>query len=292
MPKAIAKENTYLKAKILGTQDLTNAEKIKVPEGHVFYIYSYAPAQNQHTFMELASPLGSMDGETKLQKVYAYDAHVDIEGEPDKPAGGGPGQLDITKVIKLNVPYFMQLDNDPTVFGPGWRQCNTTSCTMLADYLLQGKLSEAAAQKGYPEPESLYMRIVKKYGDTTDHGAQTKALKELGIESYFSSSLSPQDMLLSLSNGIPVVVGFAYKSSGHICCVAGHDPVNRRYLVHDPYGIRHGSSDAYDVGAPAAFDPYSYDVMQRIYWDQGGEAGWGRIVTSVGGKPTGLPTGL
>ena len=292
MPKAIAAGNTYLKSKILGSQDLKNAEKIYVPKGHVFYVNRYAPAQNQHTFLELASALTTMDGTIRLQQVYGYGPHLKIEGEPDKPAGGGKGRLDTTKLIKLKVPYFMQLDNDPTVFGPGWRQCNTTSNTMLADYLLQGKLTQAAKAKGYPEPESLYMRIVSKYGDTIDHVAQTKALKELGIESYFSYSLSPKDLMLSLGYGIPVVAGFAYKGSGHICCITGHDPVRRRYLVHDPYGIRHGASDSYDVGVPAAFDPYAYETMQRIYWDMGGEAGWGRIVTSVAGQPTALPKNL
>lgn len=292
MPKAIAEGNTYLKAKILGSQDLKNSEKIYVPKGHVFYVSRYAPAQNQHTFLELASPMTTMDGKTRLEEAYGYGPHLKIEGEPDKSLGGSAGKLDSTKLIKLNVPYFMQLDNDPTVFGPGWRQCNTTSNTMLADYLLQGKLTQAAKAKGYPEPESLFMRVVAKYGDTTDHDAQTKALKELGIQSYFSYSLSPKDLMLSLSYGIPVVVGFAYKGSGHICCIAGHDPVKRCYLVHDPYGVRHGTSDSYDVGVPAAFDPYPYETMQQIYWDMGGEAGWGRIVTSVGGQSTSLPTGL
>lgn len=292
MPKAIAEGTTFLKARVLGAQDLKDSEKIRVPKDHVFYISRYAPSQNQHTFLELASPLTSMDGKTRLQEVYGYEPHIKIEGEPEKATGGVAARLDTTKTIKLNVPYFMQLDNDPGVFGPGWRQCNTTSNTMLADYLLRGKLSQAAKAKGYPEPESLYMRIVAKYGDTIDHSAQTKALRELGIESYFSYSLSPKDLMLSLSYGIPVVVGFAYKGSGHICCIAGHNPAKKCYLVHDPYGIRHGTSDSYDVGVTAAFDPYPYDTLQQIYWDMGGEAGWGRIVTRVAGQSTGLPEGL
>lgn len=290
MPKAIAEGNTFLKSKVLGSQDLKASEKIFVPKGHVFYVTRCAPASNQHIFLELASPLTSMDGKTRIQKVYAYDPHVKVEGEPnEKPLGT---RFDPARLIKLDVPYFMQLDNDPTVFGPGWRQCNTTSNAMLADYLLKGKLSETAKAKSYSEPESLYMRLVARYGDTIDHVAQTKALKDLGIDSYFSRSLSPQDLMLSLSHGIPVVVGFAYKGSGHICCVAGHDPARKVYLVHDPYGIRHGASDSYDVGARADFDPYSYATMQQIYWDMGGEAGWGRIVTAVGRQSTGLPANL
>ncbi|MDB9525594.1 C39 family peptidase [Oscillatoria sp. CS-180] len=296
MPKASALGNTFLKSQPIASQDLRNNEKIYVPKGHEFYITRWAPHRNQHVFMELASPLTTRDGVTRIQKVYGYDPHIKIEGEPDKSTGGGTrvGKLDTTKLIKLNVPYFQQMNNDPTIarIGAGWRQCNTTSNCMLADYLLQGKLSQAAKQKGYPEPESVYMRIVAKYGDTVDHNAQTAALKEIGIDSYFSRSLSSQDVMLSLSYGIPVVVGFAYKVSGHICIIVGHDPVRRVYLVHDPYGIRYGSSDSYDVNAWAAFDPYSYGTMQRIYWDMGGEAGWGRIVTRVNGQPTGLPTKL
>jgi hypothetical protein len=99
-------------------------------------------------------------------------------------------------------------------------------------------------------------------------------------------------LLLSLKASVPVVVGFAYKSSGHICIVVGHDPAKQAWLVHDPYGTRHGASDSYDVGIGGEFDPYSYSTMQQILWDQGGEAGWGRVVTRVKGQPTGLPTGL
>ena len=293
MPKAKALGSTFLKTEPISSTDLSDKEKIFVPEGHEFFIYRYAPDRNQHVFMELASPLATMDGNTKIQKVYGYDPHIEIEGEPTESAGGKDGlPLDTTKPIKLQVPYFRQNDNDSKVFGAGWRQCNTTSNCMLADYLLQGALTKAAKDKGYREPESVFMRIVAKYGDTIDHGAQTKALKEIGINSYFSYSISSKDVMLSLSYGIPVVVGFAYKSSGHICVIVGHDPAKRVFLVHDPYGIRYGASDSYEINAWGAFDSYSYGTMQRIFWDMGHQAGWGRIVTSVNGQATALPTGL
>lgn len=280
MPKAIAEVETFLKAKLLGAQDLRDSERIFLPQGHEFYVTEFAPTRNQHWQLTLASPFTARDGKTKLQQVFAYDPHVKIDGEEAR------------KTIKLNVPYFSQINNDAAVFGPGWRQCNTTSNCMLADFLLKGAITKLAKSKGYPEPESVYMRVVSKYGDTIDHNAQTSALKEIGIESYFSQALSAQDLMTSLKKGIPVVVGFAYKGSGHICVVVGHDPQKQAWLVHDPYGTRHGASDAYDVGVGGAFDVYSHDVMQQIFWDMGGEAGWGRIVTSVRGKPTGLSAGL
>ncbi|MBD2177451.1 C39 family peptidase [Pseudanabaena sp. FACHB-1998] len=280
MPKAIAEADTFLKKKLLGSTDLADSEKIFIKKGQTFFVTEYGPDRNQHLSMTLASPLPAKDGKTMLQKVYAYDPHVKIEGE------------DLNRLIKLPVKYCCQLDNDEAVFGPGWRQCNTTSNTMLADFLLGGELTRQAQAQGFPEPESVYMRIVGKYGDTTDHDAQTWALKEIGIDSYFSYSLSANDLLLSLKANIPVVVGFAYKGSGHICIIVGHDPDKKVWLVHDPYGTRHGADDSYDVGVGGQYDPYDYSVMQQIFWDSGGEAGWGRIVTSVKGKPTGLPSGL
>ncbi len=282
MPKAIAQADTFLKKKLLGSTDLADSEKIFIKKDQAFYVTEYSPDRNQHLFLTLASPFPAKDGKTQLQKVYAYEPHIKIEGQ------------DLNQLIKLPVKYCSQLDNDTSIFGPGWRQCNTTSNTMLADYLLGGELTRQAKAGNYDvaEPESVYMRIVVKYGDTTDHDAQTWALKELGIESYFSYSLSAKDLLLSLKANIPVVVGFAYKGSGHICVVVGHDPTNKVWLIHDPYGTRHGASDSYDVGVGGAYDSYSYDVMQQVFWDSGGESGWGRIVTSVKGKPTGLPSGL
>ncbi|MCA6574718.1 MAG: C39 family peptidase [Pseudanabaena sp. M53BS1SP1A06MG] len=280
MPKAIAEADTFLKKRLLGSTDLADSEKIFIKKDQAFYFTEYSPDRNQHLFLTLASPLPAMDGKTQLQKVYAYDPHIKIDGENLNP------------LIKLPVKYRSQLDNDPSIFGPGWRQCNTTCNSMLADYLLSGELTKKAQVQGFPEPESVYMRIVRKYGDTTDHDAQTWALKEIGIDSYFSYSLSAKDILLSLKANIPVVVGFAYKGSGHICLIVGHDPTQKVWLVHDPYGTRHGASDSYDVGVGGAYDLYSYDVMQQIFWDGGGEAGWGRIVTSIKGKPTGLPSGL
>ncbi len=280
MPKVFVEANTFLKKQLLGSTDLSDSEKLYMEKGRTFHVTHYAPDRNQHLFMKLASPLPAADKVSRLEVVYAYAPHVRIDVEEQNQR------------IQLPVKYFSQLDNDTRIFGPGWRQCNTTSNAMLADYLLKGELSRQARERGLSEPESVYMRIVAKYGDTTDHLAQTRALKELGIDSYFSYTLSANEVLESLRAGIPVVVGFAYKSSGHICVIVGHDPVQRHWLVHDPYGTRHGASNNYDVGVGGAFDPYTYDTMQQIFWDMGGSSGWGRVVTSVQGKPTGLPLGM
>ena len=280
MLKVTVEATTFLKKQVLSPQELNDAEKCFISKGQTFDVLDYALDRSQHLYLKLASPMTAKDGKTQIQQVYAYDPHVTVTGE-------GANQ-----VIKLNVPYFSQLNNEQTFFGSGSRQCNTTSNAMLADYLLKGELTQKAKKQGLAEAESVYMRLVQKYGDTIDNNAQTQALAELGIESYFSDTLSAKELLLSLKTGIPVVVGFAYKKSGHICLLVGHNPVKKVWYVHDPYGTRHGTSDSYDVGVGGAYDTYTHETMEKTFWDIGLQNGYGRVVTKVRGTSTGLPTNL
>ena len=272
--------DTVFKTDVASAQDLDPSSKVQIKAGTRLAVNSVAPDRFQHVRLELTSPLLAEDGSTSLTRICAYQPHLEIEG-------GNP-------VIKLAAPYYSQTNNDwHPGFGNGYRQCNLTSCTMLADFLLNGELARQAKEEGLHEPESLYQRVLAKYGDTTDHNCQTQALRDFGIESYYTQQkLSADDLLLSLSKGIPVVLGVKYKTGGHIVLLVGHDPDRRLWLVHDPYGTRHGSSDSYDIGIGGAFDAYSYSSFDRIVWDRGAGTGDGRIVTSVRGKPTGLPTGL
>jgi len=275
-----ARIDTLFKQNPVGSQDLEASEKVLVKAGTRIPIRAVSPDRYQHVKLQLLNPLLASDGSTSLSTVYAYQPHVQIEGLP--------------QAIKLAVRYRGQTDNDwhPT-FGNGYRQCNLTSCTMLADFLLAGELTRAAAAQGLKEPESVYQKLLAKYGDTTDHNCQTRALKDLGIDSYYTQqTLTADDLLLSLRQGIPVVIGMKYKTGGHIVLLVGCDPDRQIWLVHDPFGTRHGASDSYDIGIGGAFDEYSYDTFDRLFWDRGAGSGDGRIVTSVKGKPTGLRAGL
>jgi hypothetical protein len=275
-----ARIDTIFKNNPVGSQDLEPSEKILVKAGTRLPVSAISPDRFQHVKLQLITPIQAGDGTTELATIYAYRPHVVIEGLP--------------QAVKLHVKYRGQTDNDwhPT-FGNGYRQCNLTSCTMLADFLLDGELSSMATAQGLREAESSYQKILAPYGDTIDHNCQTKALKKLGIESYYvQQSISADDLLLSLSMGIPVVIGVKYKDGGHIVLLVGHDPDRQLWLVHDPFGTRHGASDSYDIGIGGAYDEYSYDTFDRIFWDRGAGSGDGRIVTSVKGKATGLKTGL
>ncbi len=98
--------------------------------------------------------------------------------------------------------------------------------------------------------------------------------------------------MLCLKAGYPVVLGLAYKSSGHMVLATGFDLNKEQILIHDPYGIRHGTSNSYEIGANGAYDPYSFGTLEQIWLDMGAEAGWGRVPVAVDNKKTGLPDNL
>ncbi|MGK7910343.1 MAG: C39 family peptidase [Synechococcus sp.] len=190
------------------------------------------------------------------------------------------------QLLKLDVKYYSQLDNATDVFGPGSRQCCTSSNAMLLNYLLDGELDVLALQRSQSQAESVYDDFVARYGDTTNHDAQTKALNDFGVNSYWSTSLSQEFLLKSLKANVPVVIGVLYKRSGHIVVVVGHDPAQSGFLIHDPYGTRQGTSNRYAIGQGGEYDLYTYSTLKTLFDPK--KNGWGRVVTSVKGTPTGL----
>lgn len=169
--------------------------------------------------------------------------------------------------LRLNVLYETQLDNSEDYFGAGWRQCNFTSHLMLVRFLKKDNTPELEEQLA----ASWYI-----YGDTTDHDACTKCLKKFDINSEWHYDLSRRRIMDQLSQGFPVPLGLAYKSSGHIVIATGYNEDG--LLIHDPYGIRDGANDYYDVGANGAYDYYSWAVLDQVLFDGGASSGWGRIV--------------
>jgi len=286
MPVIKAKASTWLKRFDADSSKLANTDKIKVDLGESLG-GTIDFAKGQSMSIKLAGDFakhGLKSGETWYfwASDWEVPSNIGLAGKPPTPS-----------TIKLKVPYFAQIDTRPD----GWRYCCAHSNAMLAAFLLGNDYDRQA--QSYRQPEQFYIDELDQFGDTTDHNANTETLKALGINSYWSVTLSPKDIQASLISGIPVVVGFAYKTSGHICVIVGRDGGD--YLVHDPYGRRNGVSNSYfihstDKGREGAYDRYSANALDAIFWDQGGsnrESGWGRIVTSVKGKPgIGLGSGL
>lgn len=196
------------------------------------------------------------------------------------------------KTVKLDVSYFNQGNNADNYFGSGSRQCCLTSNAMAANFILEDRglesLEQRAKRLGFFEAESAYGDILKIYGDSTDHTANTAALRKFGLDSYFSTSLSVENAIASLDKKLPMPVGLHYKSSGHIVCLVGYNADEEYFWVHDPYGIRAGRADYYEAigGQSGKYDHYSFDIMEDL-WSSMND-GWGRVFTAIGGRATGF----
>ncbi|TAG98731.1 MAG: hypothetical protein EAZ18_00195 [Oscillatoriales cyanobacterium] len=260
-----ANVNTIFKKYSGDSRILEASDKITVKVGKAFEIETIVPDRDQHSKIAFKEPVEGW------KEAYIYQPHW---------------TLPTSSNILLMAPYFSQLDNDS---GEGYRECCGTSNAIMLNFLLAKAVSfsERAANKGI-EPETVYFDVLRNYGDTTEHDANTKALQEFGVESYWATNLSFEDLLKSLRAGIPLVMGLHYKNWGHIVCAIGYDFSRNSTVIHDPFGARAGDSDDWAAtgGDSGKADPYSDRVLQSLWCN--GSDGWGRIVTSVMGTKTGL----
>lgn len=194
-------------------------------------------------------------------------------------------------VDDFTLPVNHAIQNNNTG-GEGYRECFMTSCTMLADHVLRGELTRQAQEQGLREPEDVYFQHMD--GDTTDAAVHIRALARMGINAYFSTTASLNDVSHSLYRGIPVPCGMAYKASGHWVLINGRDP--QGFDVLCPYGIRNGASNTWTqifrVNADASPDSMSWSLLKQIFVDLGPEAGWSIFCTKVKGISTGVKAGM
>jgi hypothetical protein len=170
--------------------------------------------------------------------------------------------------IRLKVPYYQQVDNQ---YEP-MRTCNTSSCAMVARFL-------GAKITG----DDAYYSIVRKYGDTTDHSAQTRALAEIGIRSTWHTNLSYTDLDKSLQVGLPIVIGILHRGSlnsptgGHMIVVIGRSS-SKDYICHDPFGSLLDAGGGYtgNVNNGNAVI-YPRHILNRRWLPEGSNSGWGRL---------------
>jgi len=208
-------------------------------------------------------------------------------GSPSPPNPLGiwmplPGVTDFTIPVK----HYTQNDN---AGGRGARECFKTSCTMLSDHVTKGKLSKLQKERGLPEPEDVYQSYMD--GDTTEPATHQRALKKLGIDAYFTTTVSIADVEKSLDLGIPVPIGVKYKGHGHWVLVNGRGPSGWDVLC--PNGVRDGATDTwiqlFQTEANAQPDSFSKGLLKAIFTDLGDEAGWAVFVTAVNGISTRVP---
>jgi hypothetical protein len=165
--------------------------------------------------------------------------------------------------VRLNVPYESQLDN---VREPE-RSCNTSACSMAARYIKPGCVRN----------DDELRKLVDQFGDTTDHGALTKALLCVGVRSQWHINLDFVDLDRELTAGRPIVIGVLHRGSadnpkgGHMVVVSGYNKDTDKYILKDPFGeypyTTDDSGDGYEI---------SREWMRNRWLVRQPKNGWGR----------------
>ena len=165
--------------------------------------------------VEAELPPGALERTGKLGSVW----NASVPAKP--PAPSNP----------LRVPYYSQRDS---ATQHALRMCFSSSCAMLLETLKPGTLAG-------PNGDDAYLGRVLRYGDTTDAGAQVKALASFGIKARFTSQANWETIEHQIKIGIPVPCGFLHKGpvrrpggGGHWLIVTGF--TKDALIVNDPYG--------------------------------------------------------
>jgi hypothetical protein len=126
----------------------------------------------------------------------------------------------------LSVPYMFQLDNTS---GTGYRECFSSSCAILAAY------------HGVIKTDDAYNVVRARFGDSTDAGAQVKALGSLGLNARFITNGTPATLEGEINCQRPVAVGWLHHGSVAAASGGGHWSVvigftKTHFIHHDPNG--------------------------------------------------------
>ena len=176
--------------------------------------------------------------------------------------GTTPVQMPRLATNPLTVPYLPQLDNGPE----GWRQCQTSSIAMCLAYLKVPGITD----------DTDYLKIVQRYGDTTDQAAHQKALASLNVRARFRQNMTATDLMGELKGGLPVAIGVLHHGpataptgGGHYITAIGF--TDDSWIVNDPYG--------------------ELDLVNGGWAKQGGDAGKGQRYSFRNLNPRWLPEG-
>jgi hypothetical protein len=169
----------------------------------------------------------------------------------------------------LKVPYFSQRDS--VMAEQALRMCFSSSCAMLLATLKPGSIAGPAA-------DDQYLKRVMQYGDTTDAGAQIKALASYGVKARLVQNANWGTLEQQLQKGIPVPCGFLHHGSvhqptggGHWLCVIGI--TDKATIANDPFGEMDVVKGTY-VNTKGAGVVYSKANWGPRWMVEGPSTGW------------------
>ena len=175
--------------------------------------------------------------------------------------------------MKVEVKQFYPQTDSATRHAD--RMCFSSTIAMFIKFLKPGALMGSNADDDY-------LKTVLKYGDTTNPQAHIRAVKDYGLEAFFTTKGTWADLEDALKAGHPVAVGWPHggpvnaPTKGHWTLLTGlYDGKSRH---HDPYGVANMVNGGY-----VRIGPYGKNVEYTIQnwkkrWMAGGQA-WLMILT-------------
>jgi len=255
----IALQSTILKKEPLQSYQLSFNQKKEVAKGKGYQVVQVVD-EGTHSKVTLDYGGGVW---------YIYNSHWEVGGVNAAEGNDFQGKV-------LKVKYFPQRDSATT---HAHRMCFSSSCAMMADYVNPNAIQVSEQEDDY------YMRnYVFRHGDTTDSGAQIKALRDLKVNATFRQNLFQSDIESQINKGIPVPVGILHhghvsapKGGGHWVCIIGYDKAAGQYIIHDPYGELDVVNGGYYGSTNGASMRYSYANFNKRWMVEGMGTGWGII---------------
>lgn len=173
----------------------------------------------------------------------------------------------------LKVPYYSQRDSQ--VPGQASRMCFSSSCAMLVAYLRPDAL-------GGPNADDAYLKVVNRFGDSTNAQAHLQALNSYGIKATFRQNCNWSDLEQQIAKGVPVPCGFLHhgpsskpSGGGHWLIVIGTTPT--AVIVNDPWGEMLVAEGTY-AGNRGAGLAYSRKNWGPRWMVEGAGTGWAIVV--------------
>jgi hypothetical protein len=221
------------------------------------------------------------------------------------PAGSA---ISLLPVVQLNQSDNKDWGDDGTASNLryGGVQCGLTSVSMALSCIWpNAKVKQLAGEAGGQFEDWVAGQFKKIGAQSTSMEGHVAVLKHLGIKSIARRDASISDLKQALQ-ALPVVLGLAYKASGHFTCGVGvadkagdlpekwmigsvdtmlaypQDAGNAGVLINDPYGQRDysGSGNQWINIANAKTDSFGLhnvlttSTLERFWVDGGEESGW------------------
>lgn len=233
------------------------------------------PGEHLDNYKQLADRLGL------VRTVDPVSRKFYLGQPPTMPKMGPQGTVKPPQTLYpvLEVYPYQQYDS---ATDEGGRMCFSSSCAMLLNYLLPGKLTGVNGDDQYLKR----LHNVAPKGDTTLAGSQLQALASYGVQAQFSTGMSWATVDKQLELGFPVPVGGYHR--GHVSnldrnrshWVLIYGKTSTGYLVHDPGGEQDLVNGGFVPGKSGAGVHYSKKNFGPRWLADGANSGWGIIATS------------